>query len=296
MSVRVGSQWKYPSCGCFKWSGQQKEVTCEWKQSFCLVVRQEPIEEDLGDVLALRVMSYQMARKDICLGKADISVATLGNPMRPPQTGVILLRGERWFRRSSCGLNRGNLSQRMAQDFWVPLTVTNPISMQTIHAGEVRLRLLIQPVPPFHQYYEQFPHPRILYSDDDAHQQRAPRGTSGTGHEHFAVATLPVEAREETEEDRTMHEGLLRRFLRSVRHSAHGASPEAPVSCSRSIALIPPPQTPSPLRLLARLPVLMDRSTREGNQAAYCVATRTAARETLASKPGVRPRKNWSCA
>jgi hypothetical protein len=228
VSVRVGSQYGNTRvAGCFKWSGQQKEVTCEWKQSFCLVVRQEPIEEDLGDVLALRVMSYQMARKDICLGKADISVATLGNPMRPPQTGVILLRGERGCRRSSCGLNRGNLSQRMAQDFWVPLTVTNPISMQTIHAGEVRLRLLIQPVPPFHQYYEQFPHPRILYSDDDAHQQRTPRGTSGTGHEHFAVATLPVEAREETEEDRTMHEGLLRRFLRSVRHSAHGASPQS---------------------------------------------------------------------
>ena len=62
VSIRVGTQYGNTKlAGGFKWSGQQ-EVTCEWMQTFDLVVRQVPTEEDLGDLLALRVMSYQMAR------------------------------------------------------------------------------------------------------------------------------------------------------------------------------------------------------------------------------------------
>jgi hypothetical protein len=44
-------------------SGGRVRPGCAWRQSFDMVVRQQPASVDLEDILSLRLMSYQVADK-----------------------------------------------------------------------------------------------------------------------------------------------------------------------------------------------------------------------------------------
>jgi hypothetical protein len=143
VSVRVGNQLGQTRTAGGRWTGginqparaaaQGGPKGCAWHQSFDLVVRQSPRPADLEDVLTLRLLSYQLARKDLVLGKADLAVATLGDPFRAPDVGNLF--GAPSSSAASHGggaaaakrsVRRGSLAHRCAQDFWVPLTTTGP--------------------------------------------------------------------------------------------------------------------------------------------------------------------------
>jgi hypothetical protein len=131
--------------------------TCDvtWNQSFDLVLRQHPNSVDLEDFLSIRVLNYHMARSDSVLGKVDVAVATLGDPFRPPETGILFaspsLQTSLPNIRPRIKRSRG-LAHRSAQDVWLPLTGTSPHG-DTIHTGEMRLRILILPIPSSHRLH-----------------------------------------------------------------------------------------------------------------------------------------------
>lgn len=94
-----------------------------------------------------------MTRKDITLGKVDLAVHSLGDPLNPPlvdvlpipPAGVPQATAPGTSVGSSTGPNLSDLESAslpalVAQDFWVPLSTSAPHAPWS-HLGELRLRV-----------------------------------------------------------------------------------------------------------------------------------------------------------
>jgi hypothetical protein len=135
-----------------------------------------------------------VTRKDVLLGKVDLSLETFGDVFRPPDDGNRYLppattnastdgapssaaaaasaastsaakktrRGSSSSSSSGGGsekvdkaVRKSNLAVRTGVDFWVPLVLLSPHGAWA-HAGELRLRVLLLPIPPLHRLAAQY--------------------------------------------------------------------------------------------------------------------------------------------
>ena len=122
---------------------------------------------------------------------------------------------------------KSNLSTRTGLDFWVPMMVAG--AHGTIaHAGELRLRVLILPIPPTHRLAAQYSWlsaPLPLMDTLGRAGGSSSSGGNPTSSGASSSAVKVVECRDESAEDRrTLYSFLLARLARARRARASAAA------------------------------------------------------------------------
>jgi len=209
--------------------------------------------------------SLQVTRKDLLLGKVDLALETFGDVFRAPDDGNRYLPVSRPSavaadRASSSALafgaaeksqhrlngsnsnnskgasteisgksatRKSSLSTRTGLDFWVPMTAAG-VHGTIAHAGELRLRVLMLPIPSTHRLALQYSWlVAPLPLTDDSGRARGSSSSSGSTPSSVPVssAVKVVECRDESAEDRrTLYKFLLARLARARRARASAAA------------------------------------------------------------------------